>query len=85
MGHISLWRDADGVLVVGDVLCNLNIWNGRTMLREPERIFTLDPAQNRRSARRLAALNPKLICFGHGPPLRDTRQFVDYVGRLADP
>ena len=36
-GHISFWREADGVLVVGDVLCNLNIWTGRTMLREPER------------------------------------------------
>ncbi len=84
-GHISFWREADGVLVVGDVLCNLNIWTGRTMLREPERVFTLDPAENRRSARRLSALNPRLICFGHGPPLRDTRRFVEYVERLADP
>jgi len=85
VGHISFWREADRVLVVGDVLCNLNIWTGRTMLREPERIFTLDPAQNRRSARRLSALNPKLVCFGHGPPLRDTRRFTDYVERLPDP
>ena len=85
-GHISFWREADGVLVVGDVICNLNIWTGRFMLREPERVFTLDPAQNRRSARRAgAALNPRLICFGHGPPLRDTRRFVEYVERLADP
>ena len=84
-GHISFWREADGVLVVGDVLCNLNIWTGRTMLREPERVFTLDPAENRRSARRLSALNPRMICFGHGPPLRDTRRFVEYVERLADP
>jgi glyoxylase-like metal-dependent hydrolase (beta-lactamase superfamily II) len=84
-GHISFWREADGVLVVGDVVCNINIWTGRIMLREPERIFTLDPAQNRRSARRLGGLNPKLICFGHGPPLRDTRRFVDYVERLDGP
>ena len=56
---------------LGDVLCNINIWNGRVMLREPEAIFTLDPAQNRRSARRFLELEPKLVCFGHGPPLRD--------------
>jgi glyoxylase-like metal-dependent hydrolase (beta-lactamase superfamily II) len=81
-GHVSFWRKSDGVLVVGDVVCNMNIWNGRSMLREPERIFTLDPAQNRRSARRLIELEPKLICFGHGRPLRDTDRFVDYVRGL---
>ncbi len=47
VGHISYWREADGVLVVGDVLCNLNIYTGRVMLRQPERIFTSDPAANR--------------------------------------
>ena len=47
-------------------------YTGWVMLRDPKRFFTLDPAQNRRSARRLVALEPKLICFGHGPPLRDT-------------
>ncbi len=71
------------MLVLGDVLSNLNIWNGRTMLCEPQRIFSLDPAQNRRSAHRLMELEPKLIGFGHGPPLRDTRQFIEYVNRLA--
>jgi hydroxyacylglutathione hydrolase len=85
VGHISYWREADGVLVVGDVVCNLNIYNGRVMLREPERIFTPDPALNRASARRLGILKPKLICFGHGPPLRDTARFVDYVNSLPNP
>ena len=79
VGHVSFWREADRVLVLGDVLANLNIWNGRTMLCEPQRIFSLDPARNRRSARRLIELEPKLICFGHGPPLRNTRRFVEYV------
>jgi glyoxylase-like metal-dependent hydrolase (beta-lactamase superfamily II) len=84
VGHISYWREADRVLVVGDVVCNLNIYNGRVMLREPERIFTLDPARNRASARRLGELEPKLICFGHGPPLRDTDRFVKYVNSLPN-
>jgi glyoxylase-like metal-dependent hydrolase (beta-lactamase superfamily II) len=83
-GHVSYWREDDRVLVLGDVLANLNIWNGRTMLCEPQSYFSLDPAWNRRSARRLIELEPKLVCFGHGPPLRDTRQFVGYVKRLPE-
>ena len=84
-GHISFWRERDRVLVLGDVLANLNIWNGRTMLCEPQRMFSVDPAQNRRSARRLLELEPRLICFGHGPPLRDLRRFVRFVESLPDP
>ena len=50
-------------------------------LRDPKPYFTPDPAENRRSARRLAELEPKLVLFGHGAPLRDTRKFVDFVRR----
>ncbi len=82
-GHISYWRESDRVLITGDVLCNVNIWNGWVMLREPEAIFTLDPNENRRSARRFLPLEPKLVCFGHGPPLRDTGRFVRFVERLS--
>jgi hydroxyacylglutathione hydrolase len=85
VGHVSYWREADRILIVGDVLAHISIYSGRVMLREPERIFSVDPAQNRRSARRLIELEPKLICFGHGPPLRNTARFVDYVKRLPDP
>jgi glyoxylase-like metal-dependent hydrolase (beta-lactamase superfamily II) len=81
-GHLSFWRERDRVLVVGDVVCNINLWTGRTMLREPERVFTLDPSRNRRSALRLMELGPRLICFGHGKPLRDTGRFVEFIKRL---
>lgn len=83
-GHISFWRELDRVLITGDVLCNINIWNGRVMLREPEAMFTLDPAQNRRSARRFLSLEPRLVCFGHGPPLMDTQKFARFIERLPD-
>jgi hydroxyacylglutathione hydrolase len=82
VGHISFWREADRVLVLGDVLSHINIYTGWVMLREPERFFTIDPPQNRRSARRLVELEPRLICFGHGPPLRNTKRFADYVQHL---
>jgi hydroxyacylglutathione hydrolase len=81
-GHISFWREADRILITGDVLCNVNIWNGKVMLREPEAIFTLDPMENRRSARRFLSLEPRLVCFGHGPPLRDTERFVRFIESL---
>lgn len=85
-GHISFWREHDRVLVLGDVLANMNIWTGVPMLREPERIFSLDPAMNRRSAVRLAELEPRLVCFGHGPPLRRPdllKRFTDRLDRMG--
>ena len=53
---------------------------GRPGLHEPPARFTLDPAGNRGSIRRLAALDPAVVCFGHGPAWRDTaalRAFAD--------
>jgi hydroxyacylglutathione hydrolase len=81
-GHVALWRAPDGVLVLGDVLTNMNIWTGIPGLHEPAPYLTPDPAENRRSARKLAALEPRIILFGHGPPVRDTRKFVEFAGKL---
>jgi hydroxyacylglutathione hydrolase len=64
------------------VLNNMNIWTGLPGLHEPKPYLTPDPAENRRSARRLAALEPRLTVFGHGPALRDTRRLVDFVQAL---
>ena len=81
-GHISFWREADRVLVAGDVLCNLNIWNGRVMLREPEAIFTLDPAQNRRSARRFMRWSRGWSASGMGPRCATLGRFARYIEKL---
>ena len=81
-GHVAYWRESDRTLVAGDVLNNMNIMTGITGLHEPRIEFTADPAQNRESARRLAALEPALVVFGHGPPLRDTRKLVEFVDSL---
>lgn len=81
-GHVSYWRERDRVLILGDVLANMKLATGLPGLREPPTIFTPDPVLNRTSARRMAALEPELICFGHGPPLRDTRRFLEFVARL---
>ena len=81
-GHVSFWRESDRVLILGDVVFNMNIFTGTSGLREPKAYLTPDPVRNRESARRLAGLEPAVVCFGHGPPLRDTRRFVDFAGAL---
>jgi glyoxylase-like metal-dependent hydrolase (beta-lactamase superfamily II) len=81
-GHIAFWREHDRVLVLGDVVTNENVWLGLPGLHEPPPIFTPDPAENRRSARRLAALKPELICFSHGKPMRDVEAFCEFVASL---
>jgi hydroxyacylglutathione hydrolase len=83
-GQVAYWREADGVLIVGDVLNNMNLLTGLPGLREPPVVFTADPARNRRSARRLAELRPRLTCFGHGPPLRDPGVLAEFTARMPD-
>ena len=85
VGHVSYWRASDRTLIAGDVLARTPGLAGGFRLKEPPVMFTVDPALNRRSARRLAALEPALVCFGHGPPLRDTRRFVEFVEGLPVP
>ena len=82
-GHVAFWREADRVLACGDVWFNLHLSTLRPGLREPPRIFTPDPARNRDSARRLAALAPELVLFGHGPPLRDPARLRAFTAALA--
>ncbi len=81
-GQVAFWRDSDRVLILGDVLANMDQLTGIPGLHEPKPYLTPDPEQNRRSARRLATLEPNLVLFGHGAPLRDTRKFVDFVEAL---
>jgi hydroxyacylglutathione hydrolase len=81
-GHIAFWREADRALVLGDVLNNMNVLTGIPGLHEPKKIFTADPARNRESARRVAALEPALVCFGHGPPLRNPRKLSKFAAGL---
>lgn len=82
-GQIALWRQADRTLVCGDVFLNLNFYTTIPGLNEPPGLFTVDPARNRASARRLAALRPELVLFGHGKPLRDPGRLEAFAASLA--
>jgi hydroxyacylglutathione hydrolase len=81
-GHVVYWRESDRVLILGDVLNNMDVITGIPGLREPKPYLTPNPAENRRSAKRLGPLEPRLVLFGHGAPLRDTRKFVEFVKGL---
>jgi hydroxyacylglutathione hydrolase len=81
-GHVAYWREPDRVLVLGDVLNNMDVATGRRGLREPKPFFTPDPARNRESIRKLAALEPRLAVFGHGPPLRDPGKLASFADGL---
>ncbi len=82
-GHMAFWREEDATLICGDVLFNISFATTAAGLNTPPGLFTPDPAQNRASARRLAALQPKLVLFGHGPPLRDAGALSAFAERLA--
>lgn len=82
-GHVAFWRETDRVLICGDVLTNMGQLTGLPGLHEPSRLLTADPERNRKSARRLAELEPALVCFGHGKPVRDPGKLSEFARRLG--
>ncbi|WP_260147485.1 MBL fold metallo-hydrolase [Streptomyces sp. CEV 2-1] len=60
-GSIGLHLPAHGVLFTGDCVAGV----GRVMLG----VFNIDREQAVASFRRLAALEPATVCFGHGDPV----------------
>ncbi|MGH2950701.1 MAG: MBL fold metallo-hydrolase [Solirubrobacterales bacterium] len=81
-GHVVFWRESDRVLVIGDVLNNMDVVTAIPGLRLPKNFLTPDPARNRESAKQLGPLEPALVVFGHGAPLRDPRKFADFCAAL---
>jgi len=82
MGHVFFFRESDRLVIAGDVLANIHFLTGRPGLREPPRVFSVDPALNRESAHKLLSLQPSVVCFGHGPPLRDMAGLERFVAGL---
>jgi glyoxylase-like metal-dependent hydrolase (beta-lactamase superfamily II) len=81
-GHISFFRDSDRVLIAGDVLANVHFFTGKHGLRLPPSRFCTAPADNREAVLRLADLDPAIVCFGHGPPLRDGAELQSFSSRF---
>ena len=57
-GEVIFFRDSDRVAICGDVIRNMSYATALPGIKEPPTIFTYDPAENRRSIRKLAELEP---------------------------
>ena len=80
-GHVSFWRESDRVLICGDVFFNMHVLTAVPGLRQPPGPFTVDPAQNRASERRVAGLDAATAAFGHGPVLEGDA--AEQIGRFV--
>ena len=71
-GHISLFREKDGVLISGDACVTtmqesvLAVITQKKYVCGPPKYFTTDWGAAARSVRELAALEPNVIVSGHG-------------------
>ena len=81
-GEVIFFRDEDRVAICGDVVRNLSYATLRPVLNEPPDAFNDDTDENRRSIRKLAALNPSLILPGHGAAITDMAKFQRFVETL---
>ena len=75
-GHVSLWRESDRALIVGDAFVTTTPESAYATVVQspamhgPPRYFTIDWEKSRTSVDRLAALNPELVISGHGRAMR---------------
>jgi glyoxylase-like metal-dependent hydrolase (beta-lactamase superfamily II) len=81
-GEVIYFRDSDRVAICGDVVRNMSFLTAMPGVRQPPDEMTYDPALNRRSIRKLAALEPSLILPGHGPAITDMDAFTRFVAAL---
>lgn len=73
-GLIGLWRESDRLALVSDVVYLVDSTRLRPLPKGeasvPHPAWAWDHAKAKESVRRLAALEPAVVCAGHEPPLR---------------
>lgn len=88
-GHISLFRESDGVLVAGDAVVTtkqesiFSVMTQKRVLSGPPKYFTPDWGAAARSVKALAALEPNVIVSGHGHAMygMEARQALHKLAR----
>ena len=83
-GHVAYWRERDRVLVMGDVLAHMDYRTGLPRLHKPPSMFTPRPGPQPSVGPQAGGPQAGMVCFGHGPPLRDTRRLVEFVASLPE-
>jgi len=73
-GLIGLWRESDRVAIVSDVVYFVDSARLKALpegeASVPHPAWAWDHAKAKESVRKLAALEPKVVCAGHALPLR---------------
>jgi glyoxylase-like metal-dependent hydrolase (beta-lactamase superfamily II) len=91
-GHVSLWREADRALVVGDAFVTTTQESAYAAMTQapamhgPPMYFTPDWTSAKASVRTLAALEPDLVVTGHGRAMEgaDMRAALHALARDFD-
>lgn len=75
-GHVSLWREADRVVIAGDAFITTRQESAYAVavqkpeMHGPPMYYTQNWEQARESVRALAELQPEIAVTGHGPAMR---------------
>jgi glyoxylase-like metal-dependent hydrolase (beta-lactamase superfamily II) len=91
-GHVSLWRESDGVLIAADACITTRQESAYAALTQkpemhgPPAYYTQSWDDARASVRSLAALRPEVLVPGHGRPMRGEamRSALDRLARDFD-
>lgn len=81
-GHVVYIRQSDGLAIVGDVVNGMNLRTGLPGLSRPPDLVNEEPEKVNNAIRKLAELRPRIVCFGHGPVLRDPNRLQLFAARL---
>ncbi|HEX8340216.1 MAG TPA: MBL fold metallo-hydrolase [Tepidisphaeraceae bacterium] len=87
-GHVSFYRERDGLLLAGDAFVTtkqeslLSVLTQAQAVHGPPSYFTHDWQQAEATVKVLATLDPKIAATGHGTPMRGT-ELHDQLGALA--
>jgi glyoxylase-like metal-dependent hydrolase (beta-lactamase superfamily II) len=91
VGHVSLYREKDGALLVGDAFCTVKseslmaIAKDDPELHGPPAYYTPDYGAAKASILKLAALSPRTLIPGHGRSISGDAvagQLAEFAGRF---
>ncbi|OLN22546.1 MBL fold metallo-hydrolase [Domibacillus antri] len=88
-GHVSLFKERDGILIAGDAFVTVkqdSLYNVLTQQQEisgPPRYFTTDWSSAWASVKKLQSLQPSVAITGHGMPMSG-ELLANSLQRLAD-
>ncbi|SRR5713226_3013798 len=82
-GHVVYFRERDGLAIVGDVMNGMNLLTGIPGLCRPPDLVNEEPRKVNDAIRKVAELRPRIVCFGHGPVLRDPDRLQRFAAGLV--